>query len=138
MPEVSLYHRALRIAAIVTALVMVFQSGLISDKTAYLATGTQSYLANAIGVSAGVRPTELNEYTAALTAKERELAAREAALTSREITVARQQQGGMGASDQTTYVLAGALFVLLVLIVLNYTLDFLRQREQSPVQTKPV
>lgn len=138
MRENSLYHRALRIAAVVTTLVLVFQSGIVHEHTALVATGTQSYLANAIGVSAGVPPTELNEYTAALTAKERELAAREAALTSREITVARQQQGDVTTNDRTTYVLAAILFLLLVLIVLNYTLDFLRQRDQLQTRATPV
>ncbi|MFW6210054.1 MAG: hypothetical protein ACOC4E_01030 [Patescibacteria group bacterium] len=128
MWEFSTYHRFLRIASVVTALLLVFQSGLVSDRTAIIAAGTQGYLANAIGMTAGVEPTPLNEYTAALTEKERELAAREAALESREIAVEVRGQGG-AVSGTTTYLLAGALFILLALIVLNYTLDFLRARD---------
>jgi hypothetical protein len=81
-------------------------------------------------MSASVTPTELNQYTAALTQKQRELEAREAALTEREIAV-DISTGGTVNSDTTTYILASILFILLVLIVLNYVLDYLRSRERQ-------
>jgi hypothetical protein len=127
--EQTIYHRILRVSALVCALVLVFESGLISENTATVARGTQAYLATAIGMSAGVEPTELNQYTAALTERERDLNAREAALSEREISV---QVGGVNTNNMaTTYILASVLFILLVLILLNYTLDYLRMREQT-------
>lgn len=84
-------------------------------------------------MSASVEPTELNQYTAALTQKERELIAREQALAAREIAVGFSQEES-GAADRTTYLLAGVLFILLVLILLNYVLDYMRYRETLVVK----
>lgn len=130
----SLYHSFLRIAAVVCAVVLVFESGLLSETTAELSQNTHAYLANAIGMSASVQPTELNKYTAELTAKERELAEREAALKEREIAVGLSTDGG--SNDTATYILASVLFILLVLILLNYILDYMRAREEEVL--KPV
>lgn len=127
------YHRVLRISAVVCALALVFESGLLSDSTAQMSKNTHSYLANAIGMSAAVRPTELNMYTAQLTAKEQELAAREAALSEREISV--DISSGSTNSDTSTYIMASILFILLVLILLNYMLDYLRARDEEMMKT---
>jgi hypothetical protein len=129
----STYHRVLRVAIVVGALVLVFDSGLIHDASAQLSTNTMQYMANAIGVSVGVEPTPLNQYTAALTQKERELADREAALRDREIAIGLNS-GPAPERDYSTYFLSGILFILLVLILLNYALDYLRLREQQSVQ----
>lgn len=125
----SNYHRILRISAVVCSLALVFQSGLVSDATKQMATQTQSYLANAVGASASVAPTELNQYTAELTARQRELDAREAALNDREISLGLTSERSPSDTDTTTYILASILFILLVLILLNYTLDYLRSKE---------
>jgi hypothetical protein len=135
MKRYSNYHRVLRISAVVFALVLIFESGLINESTAKISRGTESYLANAIGMSAAVAPTELNQYTADLTKKERELAAREAALQEREISV--NLSTAPKKSDTSTYILASILFILLVLIILNYALDYLRAREERE-QLQPV
>lgn len=132
--QTTYYHRFLRVATVVCALVLVFESGLISETTAELSRNTNRYLANAIGMSASVQPTELNQLTSELTARQRELDDREARLREREIEVGIED-GGLG-SEKTTYILAGILFVLLVLILLNYTLDYLRLKEQE--NFKPV
>lgn len=128
------YHRVLRVSAVVCALTLIFESGLISESTAAISRGTHAYLANAVGMSASVQPTDLNRYTAALTERERELAAREAALREREIAV-DLQAGGISSNNTATYVLASVLFILLVLILLNYTLDYLRVRELQQQRT---
>lgn len=125
------YHRSLRIGAVVLALMLVFQSGLVSDATQDMAGETQRYLANVIGVGASVAPTELNQITAELTARERELDAREAALADREIEVGLSEPRGIVDSETTTYILASILFILLVLILLNYVLDYLRTKERQ-------
>lgn len=123
----SSYHRVLRVSALVVAFVLLFQSGLVLESTRQLSLNTQNYLANAIGMSASVEPTELNTLTAELTAQRLALSAREAAVSEREIAV-NLAQGG--SSQRSTYVLSAILFILLVLIIINYGLDFLRSREQ--------
>jgi hypothetical protein len=129
----STYHSILRIALAVVAVVLVFQSGLLSDTTARLATNTEQYLANAVGVSVGVAATDLNQMTAALTEQQRLLDARAEALAEREIQV---ELSASGRSQNTaTFILATILFILLVLIVLNYALDYVRAREQVPYET---
>jgi hypothetical protein len=130
----STYHRFLRVAAVVCAVVLLFESGLLRDSTKDLSAQTHLYLANAIGINASVPKTELNQLTAQITQKEQELQAREAALKEREIEVVLSS--GVSTTDTTTYIMASILFILLVLIILNYTLDYLRMRELQ--DTKPV
>lgn len=123
----SMYHRVLRVAALTCALVLLFESGLVHNSTALLSQNTHQYLANAVGIGATVEPTELNMVTAELTAAKMELA------REREINVGL---AGGQSSDRAIYILSGILFILLVLIVLNYTLDFLRYREQKSLRLK--
>ena len=138
--EHTVYHKILRIALVVMACVLVFESGLMSDATAHLSDTTEQYLANVVGVSVGVAPTELNQITAALTEKEQQLAAREAAIAQREREIdVSISHGTNGASvDTGTFILSSILFILLVLIVLNYVLDFIRAtREARELTTAP-
>lgn len=130
MGSTSTYHSILRIASAVVAIMLVFESGLLSGTTAQLADNTELYLANAVGVSVGVAPTELNQVTAALTARERELDARELALAEREIAVTIDGGAMAGTRDTGTFILATILFILLVLIILNYALDYARNQER--------
>jgi hypothetical protein len=130
----STYHRSLRIALVVCAVVLLFDSGLVYEPSKYIASDTGQYLATVVGMSASVEPTELSLLTAELTKRERELAAREAALKEREIGV--NLSSGTGGTDTSTYLMASILFILLILIVLNYALDYLRSRELQT--TKPV
>lgn len=131
------YHRFLRVAAVVFALILVFDSGIVSESTARLANGTQTYIATAIGVGASVQPNELNMLTAELTSRQRELDAREAALREREIAVNLNGVGPV-SGEYSTYILASILFILLILILLNYTLDYLRSKELQPAQSEAV
>ncbi len=133
MNSTSTYHSVLRITVAVVAIMLVFEAGLFSDTTARLADNTELYLANAVGVTVGVAPTELNQITAALTARERELEARELAVAEREIAV--EIDGGGAMRDSGTFILATILFILLVLIVLNYALDYARARERQQLLT---
>ena len=130
MSSNSSYHSLLRIASAVVAVMLVFESGLLSPVTAKLANQTELYLANAVGVSVGVAPTELNQMTAALTARERELDERELAIAEREIEVGLNAGGSIAGLDSGTFVLATILFILLVLIILNYALDYAHHRER--------
>jgi hypothetical protein len=128
----SMYHRVLRVSAVVCALVLLFESGLVSSSTIALSQNTHLYLANAVGMSTSVEPTELNTLTAELTAQKRLLDQREMEIKEREIEIGLKP----GASnDKAVYILASILFVLLVLIILNYVLDFLRSREVVATRT---
>lgn len=132
----SIYHRVIRVMAVVTALVLLFESGLVHQSTAYLALNTHSYLAQAVGMSVAVDPNELNLLTAELTKQQRDLALREAAIAEREIEIGLAS--GKNPNETSTYVLAGILFILLVLIVLNYTLDYLRAKQLRDLNLKTV
>jgi hypothetical protein len=129
MKEISdtTYHRVLRVASVVCAVALLFESGIISPVTRQLSVETHQYLANAVGVGAAVEPTELNSLTSELTKQKLALQAREQQITEREIEIGLA--AGQSANQTSTYVLSGVLFILLVLIILNYTLDYLRARE---------
>jgi len=124
----SMYHIILRISAVTLALVLLFDSGLLSPVTAKISQNTQMYVATAIGMQASVAPTELNQYTAELTARDRLLTKREQDIDAREIAVNLVESGD--STDYSTYILSVLLFIILVLIVLNYVLDYIRVTKQ--------
>lgn len=123
----SFYHSLLRVSSLSIAFVLLFESGLINPLTRELSENTHEYLASAIGVNATVSPNELNQLTAELTAQKQRLNEQEAAL-ARQIDV-NLNRGSESSNDTTVYILSAILFVLLVLIVLNYTLDYVRYME---------
>jgi hypothetical protein len=122
--ENTLYHSFLRVAICVFAFVLVFDSGLLLDSTAGISNLTQKHMANVVGVTVGVAPTELNQLTGRITELETELASKE-----RLIAVNVRERGGSNTVDRSTFILSAILFILLVLIVLNYTLDFVRDKK---------
>lgn len=110
---------------VLSAFVLLFDSGFILPITKQLSDNTIQYVASSgTGVFVSVAPTELNQITAEITAREQELNAREAALTEREIGA--RDFGGEEVPDYSTYILSTILFVLTVLILLNYALDWIR------------
>ena len=131
----SMYHVLLRVSALTMSLVLLFVSGIVSPVTKQLSENTGQYLANVIGVGASVAPNEYNVITARLTEQEQALKAREAALFEREIAVNLNTETTSG-SDRTTFLLSGILFILLVLIVLNYVLDYIRKRPLNETHNK--
>ena len=135
--SVGMYHVLLRVSALTLALMLLFDSGILSPVTRTLSQDTQKYLANVVSVGAAVEPTALNTRTAEISAWERELDAREAALSERELAIGLSA-GESGADSRSTYILSIVLFILTVLIVLNYTLDFARVRYgvRSPISRK--
>jgi hypothetical protein len=121
-----MYHSILRVLLLVTAIVYVFDGGFFLPITKQLSDNTIRYLAGASsGVFASVPPNELNTLTAQLTERERQLDARESALKEREITA---RSYGEEAPDYSTFILSVILFILTVLIVLNYAMDWARIR----------
>lgn len=123
----TLYHSLLRISGVVVALVLLFDSGLVAPGSDILSQNTQNYLANAVGVSAGVEVNEVNILTAELTKQTVALEQREQELVEREIAIQRNQ-AAPAQEDYSTYILSVVLFILLVLIVMNYGLDYARMR----------
>lgn len=117
----SVYHSFLRVAVCVVALVLVFDSGLLVKSTAKLSSDTQSYLANAVGVKVAVEPNDVNVLTARITELEQEVKVKD-----REIAVNLNQQGSNNGFDRSTFILSAILFILLVLIITNYILDYYR------------
>ncbi len=124
----SIYHGVLRIAVLLFVILLVFDSGLISKNTKILSTSTQQYLANAVGVYVGVAPTEMNQLTARITELEGELDAKERLIA---VNLADNKNAPM---DKSTLILSIIVFILLVLIIINYILDYLRMRQIKPLQ----
>jgi len=121
----SRYHSLLKISALVVTLVLLFDGGFVHPFTKQLSDNTVWYLAS-VGTSltAEVRPTELNIITAELTKRENALDARELELNVREISA--RDFGTAESADYSIYILSVILFILTVLIILNYAMDWSR------------
>jgi hypothetical protein len=90
-----------------------------------LSDTTITYLASVgSGMFASVPPNEVNTLTAQIREQQALLDAREAALREREIAT-RAFEGGE-SPDYSTYILSIILFILTMLIVFNYVMDFNR------------
>ena len=124
----SLYHSFLKIAVCVFAFVLVFDSGLALPATESMSSLTQQHLASVVGVTLGVAPNDVNVLTTRITELETELEAKE-----RLIAVNLQNTNSDGGLDVSTFVLSIIVFILLVLIVLNYALDYIRQKKVTPL-----
>ncbi len=120
MMKHSMYHATLRISALTLALVLLFTSGIFSPVTKQLTQDTSNYLATAIGMNAAVLPNEFNTLNTQLEESDKEI-------TQREIAVSLKEQSN---PDVATFILSAVLFILLVLILLNYALDYMRSRKR--------
>lgn len=126
--EVSRYHRFLRIALLVATFALVFDSGILFPVTERLSHNTFMYLGSVgAGVFASVPENEINVLTAQISERERTLDAREAALKEREIATRKFETDS--ETDYSTYIISVILFFIIVLLVLNYALDFARNRK---------
>jgi len=122
----GLYHRLLRISLVVVALVLIFDGGFITPVSKTLSENTYTYLASgAVGVFVGVEENEINALTAQIAERTEELDAREQALREREIA---SRDFGSTGTDYSVYILSLILFVLTLLILVNYILDWRRSR----------
>ena len=122
------YHSFLRIGLLVVLTVLVFDGGFVSPVTKLLSDRTIEYVAStATGVYAGVPQTEINELSAQLLARQREIELRESVLLTREIEA--RDFGERGNTDVSTYILSSILFILTMLIVWNYVLDWMRVKQ---------
>lgn len=125
--EQTVYHKVLRVSCVVLATVLIFDSGLFASATAKLSDQTGMYLANAVGVYVGVPENGVNSLTTRIAELEQEVGRKDAQLRDRELALGLGSAAG--SSSASTFVLAGILFIMLVLIVLNYGLDYVRSRE---------
>jgi len=125
--ENTMYHRVLRVSVVVAALLLVFESGIVSHTTLVLSMNTHNYLAQAVGMSASIEPTEINTITAELTKQRKQLDDREATLKEREIELGLRENGS--ENETAIYVLSVIVFILLLLIITNYILDYLRMKD---------
>lgn len=125
--EHSPYHKTLRVMALVVMVVMLFQGGLVSKSTTELASITGEYLTAAVGVSVGVPQNELNTLTTRIAELETQVGYKDAQLRERELEI------GLSSRDNSSYsvtiILASIQFILLLLIVVNYTLDYFRAQK---------
>ncbi len=135
--EHSLYHSLLRVSALTLTLTLLFVSGTIHPLTSRVTTQAERYLATTISATAGVAPTELNQITAALTEQQSELDEREATLRERELALGLQAadpERNWLTAELTTWLNSALLFIVLVLLLINYVLD-LRYRRHDRVDS---
>jgi cytochrome b subunit of formate dehydrogenase len=126
--QVNRYHKFLRTSMLIVACVLVFDSGMLLPVTKQLSYSTQHYLASVgSGMFASVPENEYNGLSAQLAEQQRVLDAREAALREREI--AARTFDAAEESMNSTYVLSIILFILTVLVIFNYIMDFARMRQ---------
>lgn len=138
MDQSLLYRSLLRVSAAVTAFVLVFQSGMLDDRTAVVFLEVSDSLnATVVGASASVKPTEVNQITAELTKQQQLLAAREETVQAREIELGLNKGASSGPAETTTFLLAAILLIQLILLVLNYFLDYLRSKERQVLVSAP-
>ena len=122
-----MYRSFLRIGILVSAITLLFDGGFVVPITKQLSNNTFQYLGS-VGSSmlASVEPNEINTLTAEITARQRELDARESALRAREIET--RDFGQESSTEYSTYIIATVLFILTVLLLLNFAMDFARIR----------
>ncbi len=125
--QYSRVRSVLRIGMVLVAAVLVFDGGFLTPITKQLSDTTYTYLASVgASMSARVEPNEVNRLSAELAEQQRLLALREQALTEREI--AARDYSGDGVGDYSTYIISLLLFIIVVLLLLNYVMDWQRAR----------
>ena len=127
------YRSFLRIAVVVVMVVLLFDGGFLSPITKELSDNTILYIGSVgAGMFASVPPNEINSLSAQISERGRELDAREAALNEREI----QARSYPTDTDYSTYILSSIVFILTVLIVLNFGMDWMRVKKYNTFYEK--
>lgn len=123
-----MYHRFLRVSLLVMTAVLVFDSGILFPATKQLSDNTILYLASVgSSVGASVPPNEINSLSAQIAEQQKVLDQREADLNEREIKA--RVFGEKNETDYSLYSISAILFIIIVLLMINYTLDFRRVRK---------
>ncbi len=131
MDQSLLYRSLLRVSVVVTAIVLLFQSGLVDDRTTVVFLDATENLQAMVGLSMSVAPTEITLFTAELTKRQQLLNAREETIASRENELGLTGGSTQNNTETTTYILAAILLIQLILLILNYLLDYVRSRENQ-------
>ena len=118
----SFYHSLLRVLVLTFTLILIFDSGLLFGETKGMSLLAQQHIANVVGVKVGVAPTEVNQLTARITELETELEAKDR-------LIAVNVKDNSYNYDKSTLILSVIVFILLILILVNYALDFIRMRK---------
>jgi len=104
----------------------VIAAGILAVYFNSAAGGMFRQLGSVVGMYAGVEPNEYNLLAQQLDQRNKELDAREAELAQQEVLLKESV-----VSDRASIVYATAIgFLLLVLVVLNFYLDWKRGREE--------
>lgn len=128
MCGVDRYRSFLRISVLFTAFLLLFVSGIFTPITKQISTLTFSYVASVgVGASASVPENEINVLSAQIAERQKELDQREASLREREIAT-RDFGSSSEKSDLPIYIISTILFILTVLLVMNYAMDWARVR----------
>lgn len=131
MDQSLLYRSLLRVSVVVTAIVLLFQSGLVDDRTTVVFLDATENLQAMVGLSMSVAPTEITLFTAELTKRQQLLNAREETIASRENELGLTGGSTQNNTETTTYILAAILLIQLILLILSYLLDYVRSRENQ-------
>lgn len=124
---VSRYHSFLRVLLLVSAIVLIFDSGIFIPATKQISRTTTAYMASVgSGMFASVPENEVNALSAKISEQQRVLDAREASLREREIAARSYTSDDTGYS---TYIISVMLFIIIVLLVVNYIMDFVRFKQ---------
>ena len=127
--QVNRYHSFLRVLMVVTAIAVLFDGGFLFPITKQFSDTTVEYVASVgAGMFASVPQNEINTLSGQIAERQRELDAREASLNEREIS-ARSFGADDSTTDYSTYILSVILFILSVLLVLNYIMDWVRVKQ---------
>lgn len=121
--NVSVYHKVLRVSALTVALMLVFESGMCSPVSKQFADNTIIMLASA-STQVGIMNFSSNLNVAAtLTARQNVIDTTNGNLSERSAPTRISVETESG---YPTYVLSTILFLLVLLILMNYLFDWRR------------
>lgn len=101
----SIYHKLLRVSSLLFAFLLIFSSGLVSPLTSQLTENSAKYAANLVNANSSLVDSQ-----------------NEPILTQESVV-------GEGSNETYTYLFAVILFVILLLMLLNYSLHFIGKKE---------
>ena len=127
----SIYHSVLRISVLFFAILLVFDSGLVSSQSNVLSISTQQYLANTISSQVGTVSVKNDEHIAIIT-KTDEMVSGKGNFTTISLSEDIPQ-----VMNKSTLILSSIVFTLLLLILINYVVDCIRTRKMIVLKTSP-
>jgi hypothetical protein len=126
-----------KVLLLYVVVVWAFSVTFLTGQTSFAQrdSGAAGYLANVIGVSASVPPNPENTVAAQLAQKEKELNARDQALSAREQAILSELDAQAKAREEKVYVYLFLITVLLFgLLAVNFYLDHKRRAGPTVLQ----